>query len=186
MSNDPNVSMGGGSFDFDAEHRRGGPNGPGRPGGPGGNRPGGPGGPGGSWNNGPGGRGPNGPGGPGGPGRPGGGSGRSGRKFGCGTIVALVVVLLLIGLLIQSCSGGSGNADCGDYNLENGQYVSAPNAGDYEKNGDSYDYVGCDTSRSGGGGFFFFPFFFGGGGGGTGSNYGDGSGFRGGGPGSGK
>ncbi|MEL7583657.1 hypothetical protein [Brevibacterium casei] len=175
MTNNPNISTGGGSFDFDAEHRRGG-----GPGGPFGNRPGG----------GPGGGGPGGPGGPfgNGPGGgPGGSSGKKPRRFGCGAVIGLVVVLLLVAMLFQSCGANSGSANCGDYDLVDGQYVENPNQGDYVRNGDSYDYVGCDPSRSsGGGGFFFFPFFFGGGGGGTGSNYGDGSGFRGGGPGSGK
>ncbi|SIH12743.1 hypothetical protein [Brevibacterium casei] len=167
MTNNPNS---GGSFDFDAEHRRGGAFGSG------------PGGPfdGGRFNNGPGGSGPGGSG-------PGGNSGKKPRRIGCGAVIGFVVVLLLIAMLFQSCGASSGSANCGDYDLVDGQYVENQNQGDYERNGDSYDYVGCDPSRSGGGGgFFFLPFFFGGGGGGTGSNYGDGSGFRGGGPGSGK
>ncbi|UVI36999.1 hypothetical protein [Brevibacterium spongiae] len=144
MSQGPNVSMGGGSFDFDRENR-----GPQRPGGPGG---------------------PN-----------SGGSGRKPRRIGCGTIITIVIVLIVLGNVFRGC-GSSAEANCGDYDLNNGQYVSNPGKGDYEKNGSSYDYVGCDTSRSGGGGgFFFLPFFTGGG-----SNYGDGSGFRGGGPGTGK
>ena len=146
MSQGPNVSMGGGSFDFDRANNGGG-NGPQRPGGPH---------------------------------RPGSGSGRKPRRFGCGTIIGIVIVLIVLGNVFRGC-GSPASADCGDYDLTNGQYVSNPGKGDYEKNGSSYDYVGCDTSRSGGGGFFFLPFFSGGG-----SNYGDGSGFRGGGPGTGK
>ncbi|WP_209374577.1 hypothetical protein [Brevibacterium renqingii] len=136
MSQGPNVSMGGGSFDFDREN-----NGPQRPGS--------------------------------------GGSGRKPRRIGCGTIIGIVIVLIVLGNVFRGC-GSSAAANCGDYDLSNGQYVSNPGKGDYEKNGSSYDYVGCDTSRSGGG-FFFIPFL-----GGSGSNYGDGSGFRGGGPGTGK
>lgn len=188
MSHGPNVSMGGGSFNFDEENGRGrrpGGSGP-EAGGPGDFGPGGPGDPGRSG-------GPAGPGGPGGGGWGGFGSGsganRGGKprkKLGCGPIVGIVVVLLVLAFLIQSCAGSSSSArNCGDYNLVDGKYVSAPDRGDYERKGDGYEYVGCNTSRSGGGGFFFLPFFFGGGGSG-GSNYGDGSGFRGGGPGSGK
>ena len=178
MSNNPNISTGGGSFDFDAEHNRGNRFG----GGPFDNGPGGRGG--GRGGNGPGGNGPfgNGPGG----GSSGGNSGRKPRRFGCGAVIGLVVVLLLVAMMFQSCGSSSGGANCGDYDLVDNQYVENPGQGDYVKNGDNYDYVGCDASRSGGGGFFFFPFFFGGGSGGTGSNYGDGSNFRGGGPGSGK
>lgn len=180
MSHGPNVSMGGGSFDFDKENRPGSGAGPGGPGpnGPGSN------GPGGSGGFGPG---SNGPGGSGGFGSGASGSGRRKRKFGCGTLVGIVVLLVVLAFVFQSCSNrSSAAANCGDYDLVDGKYVSAPDRGDYERAGDGYEYVGCNTSRSGGGGFFFFPFFFGGGSSGSGSNYGDGSGFRGGGPGSGK
>lgn len=146
MTQGPNVSMGGGSFDFDRENS--GPSDPQRPSGPQ---------------------------------RPGGGSGRKPRRIGCGTIIFFVVILIVIGNMFRGCGSSGSSANCGDYDLSDGQYVSNPGEGDYEKNGSSYDYVGCDSSRSGGGGFFFLPFFTGGG-----SNYGDGSGFRGGGPGTGK
>ncbi|MGO2035363.1 MAG: hypothetical protein ACTH2U_02725 [Brevibacterium sp.] len=111
MSRDPNVSMGGGSFDFDAENGRGSSGGSG------------------GWGSGP----------------VNNDSGRKPRRFGCGTIIALIVILVLIGNVMRGCSD--------------------------------------DEGGSGGGGFFFLPFF---GSSSTGSNYGDGSGFRGGGPGTGK
>ncbi|MEV0982992.1 hypothetical protein AB0I45_01345 [Brevibacterium sp. NPDC049920] len=108
---------------------------------------------------------------------------------GCGCIIGLLVVLVLLLSLIGSCSSSatSGSAQCGDYDLVNGEYVSAPNRGDYDKQGENYTYVGCDSStRSGGGGFWFFPFIFGGGSSGSDSNYGGGPGYRGGGSGTGK
>lgn len=109
---------------------------------------------------------------------------------GCGCIIGLLVVLFLLLSLIGSCSSSatSGSAQCGDYDLVDGEYVSAPNRGDYNKQGENYTYVGCDSSSrsGGGGGFWFFPFIFGGGSSGSDSNYGGGSGYRGGGSGTGK
>ena len=107
---------------------------------------------------------------------------------GCGCIIGLLVVLFLLLTLIGSCSSSatSGTAACGDYDLVDGEYVSAPGSGDYDKQGENYTYVGCDTSnRSGGGGIWFLPFFTGGSSG-SDSNYGGGSGYRGGGSGFGK
>ncbi|MDN5806840.1 MAG: hypothetical protein L0J17_02815 [Brevibacterium sp.] len=117
MSHDPNVSMGGGSFNFDDENGRGrGPGGSGR--GPGGSGP---------SNN---------------------GQGRPKRSFGCGTIIGLVVLVMILGNIMNGCTD--------------------------------------DSNGSGGGGGFFFLPFFGGSSSSSGTNYGDGSGFRGGGPGTGK
>ena len=118
MSRDPNVSMGGGSFNFDAENGRGSGGGDR---GSGGNRGSGP-----SGNN----------------------SGGSKRRSGCGTIVFLVILVLFLGNIMNGCTD--------------------------------------DSDGSGGGGGFFFLPFFGGGSSSSGSTYGDGSGFRGGGPGTGK
>ncbi|GAA4284601.1 hypothetical protein GCM10022261_21320 [Brevibacterium daeguense] len=105
---------------------------------------------------------------------------------GCGCIVGLLILVFVLLTLIGSCSNRSGSYNCGDYDLRDGQYVSNPDRGDYVKEGADYRYVGCDTSnRSGGGGIWFLPFFTGGGSD-SGSNYGGGSGYRGGGSGSGK
>lgn len=74
-------------------------------------------------------------------------SGRTPRRSGCGTIIGLIVIVVILGNIMNGCTD--------------------------------------DSNGSGGGGFFFLP-FFGGGSSSSGSNYGDGSGFRGGGPGTGK
>lgn len=115
----------------------------------------------------------------------GGPSGHGGRgKRNPARLVAVGIgIVLVIIFIMSSCASNSSasSANCGDYDLRDGQYVLNSGAGDYEKSGDGYQYVGCDTSRSGGG-IWFLPIF----GGSGGSNYGDGSGFRGGGSGFGK
>lgn len=163
MNDNPNVSMGSGSFDFDAQNSGGNYGDP-----PSGGNFGG---------------------GFGGDNRSGGdSSGGKRRGMGCGLIIGLVVLVFVIGGFVRGCSSSSAAANCGDYDLVDGQYVSNPDRGDYVKNGSSYDYVGCSNGSSTqhrSGGIWIFPFFTGGSGT-SGSNYGDGSGFRGGGPGSGK
>lgn len=106
---------------------------------------------------------------------------------GCGCIIGLFLILILLLTLLGSCSAGAGAYECGDYDLVDGEYVSAPDRGDYVQDGSDYRYVGCDQSTSSGGGIWFLPFFFGGtGGSGSDGNYGGGSNYRGGGSGTGK
>lgn len=100
---------------------------------------------------------------------------RSSKYRSAGIAAMIVAVMAFVAIVVTSFIP-SGSTLCGDYNLVDGQYVSDPGRGDYEKDGDTYQWVGCNKNNSGPGGIFF-----GGGWGGSG-----GSSNRGGGPGFGK
>jgi major membrane immunogen (membrane-anchored lipoprotein) len=92
--------------------------------------------------------------------------------------VGAAAALLIATVLLIGC-GTSRN--CGDYDLENGQYVYDPNDGEYDRVDGQYRYVGCRSGNRSG-------VIFGGGGGNDRSDSSNRSGtdHRGGGPGWGK